>query len=90
MMFVPHWKHMPPLPVTGDSFIFLYVDYVHTSQETQDSIDCYGDSFTFLTLCRGNFAPNLEVGFSCALLLRGVTVRAGANDELGAVEKIDC
>jgi hypothetical protein len=23
MMFVPHWKHSPPLPVTGDSFALL-------------------------------------------------------------------
>jgi hypothetical protein len=25
---------MPPLPVNGDSFTFLYVDDIHTSQET--------------------------------------------------------
>jgi hypothetical protein len=30
----------------GDSFAFLYIDDVHTSQETPMS--CYGDSFAFL------------------------------------------
>jgi hypothetical protein len=32
----------------GDSFTFLYVDDVRTSQETQASNECYEDSFTFL------------------------------------------
>jgi hypothetical protein len=34
----------------GDSFTFLYVDYVHTSQETRlwAFTACYKDSFTFL------------------------------------------
>jgi hypothetical protein len=33
-----------------DSFTFLYVDHVRTSQETSlwDSKGCYGDSFTLL------------------------------------------
>jgi hypothetical protein len=34
-------------PVTG-IVCFLYVDGVRTSQEAQNSIYCYGDSFTFL------------------------------------------
>jgi hypothetical protein len=25
MMFVPHWKHMPPLPYDGDSFALLHL-----------------------------------------------------------------
>jgi hypothetical protein len=32
-MFVPHWKHSPPLPVNGDSFTVLYVDDVRTALE---------------------------------------------------------
>jgi hypothetical protein len=34
----------------GDSFTFLYIDYVETSQEThlQTSRACYGESFTSL------------------------------------------
>jgi hypothetical protein len=32
----------------GDSFTFLYVDYVRTSLEAQSSTACYGDGFTFL------------------------------------------
>jgi hypothetical protein len=50
MMFVPHWKHSPPLSATGDSFTVLYVDDVRTSQETHPraSTTCYGDSFTLL------------------------------------------
>jgi hypothetical protein len=47
MMFVPHWKHRPPLP-GGDSFTVLYVDGVRTSLEAQSSTACYGDSFTVL------------------------------------------
>jgi hypothetical protein len=31
-----------------DSFTFLYIDDVHTSQEAQASTACYEDSFTFL------------------------------------------
>jgi hypothetical protein len=31
-----------------DSFTFLYVENVRTSQETQASTVCYKDSFTFL------------------------------------------
>jgi hypothetical protein len=30
-----------------DSFTFLYVEYVRTSQEAQASTASYGDSFTF-------------------------------------------
>jgi hypothetical protein len=48
-MFVPHRKH--PYASTacyGDSFTFLYVDDVRTSQETQAFIAYFGDSFTFL------------------------------------------
>jgi hypothetical protein len=43
---------MPPLPLTGDRFTFLYVDYVRTSQETHPWVSkvCYGDSFTFAYL----------------------------------------
>jgi hypothetical protein len=48
MMFVPHWKHMPPQPVTVDSFTFLYGDDVRTSQEAHASTACYEESFTFL------------------------------------------
>jgi hypothetical protein len=29
-------------------FLFVYVDYILTSRETQTSRACYGDSFTFL------------------------------------------
>jgi hypothetical protein len=47
MMFVPHWKHSPPLPGNGDSFTVLYVDDVRTSLEAHSSTACYGDSFTF-------------------------------------------
>jgi hypothetical protein len=32
----------------GDSFTFLYVDDVRTSQEARASTVSYGDSFTFL------------------------------------------
>jgi hypothetical protein len=34
----------------GDSFTFLYVDYVRTSRETHpwSSTACYGNNFTFL------------------------------------------
>jgi hypothetical protein len=47
-MFVPHWKHSPPLPGNGDSFTVLYVDDVRTSLEAQSSTVCYRDSFTAL------------------------------------------
>jgi hypothetical protein len=34
----------------GDSFTFLYIDHVRTSQETRlwSSMSCYGDRFIFL------------------------------------------
>jgi hypothetical protein len=47
MMFVPHRKHRPPLPVTVIALPFLYVNDVRTSQEAQTSTACYGNSFTF-------------------------------------------
>jgi hypothetical protein len=50
-MFVPHRKHLwPSTACYGDSFAFLHVDYVRTSQEAQlwASTACYGDSFAFL------------------------------------------
>jgi hypothetical protein len=31
---------MSSLPITGDSFIFLYVDYFRTSQEAHVSTAC--------------------------------------------------
>jgi hypothetical protein len=40
-MFVPHWKHSPPLPGIGDSFTVLYVDDVRTSLEAQSSTVWY-------------------------------------------------
>jgi hypothetical protein len=45
-MFVPHWKHTPPLPVTGIALLFI-VDDVRTSLEAHASTACYGISFTF-------------------------------------------
>jgi hypothetical protein len=48
MMFVPHWKHSPPLPGNGESFTVLYVDDVRTSLEAQAFTVCYRDSFTLL------------------------------------------
>jgi hypothetical protein len=39
---------MPPQPVNGDSFTFLYVYDVRTSQEAHASTACYRDSFAFL------------------------------------------
>jgi hypothetical protein len=47
LMFVPHRKHKPSLPVT-DIALFFYVADVHTSQEAQVFTACYGYSFTFL------------------------------------------
>jgi hypothetical protein len=39
-----------PQPITGIALLFLYVDDVHSSQETHlwASTACYGDSFTSL------------------------------------------
>jgi hypothetical protein len=39
---------MPPRPVNGNSFSFLYVDDVRSSLESHASTACYGDSFSFL------------------------------------------
>jgi hypothetical protein len=47
VMYVPHRKHTPLL-CYGDSFTFIYVGDVRTSQETYASTVCYGDSFTFI------------------------------------------
>jgi hypothetical protein len=45
LTFVPHRRHT----YYRDSYTFLYVDDVRTSQEThlQASTACYGDIFTF-------------------------------------------
>jgi hypothetical protein len=48
MMFVPHWKHRPSLPVNGDKITVLYVDDVRTSLEAQAFTACYRDNFTVL------------------------------------------
>jgi hypothetical protein len=51
-MWVP--QHLTTLQASracyGDSFTFLFVDDVHTSQETHlwVSTACYGDTFTFV------------------------------------------
>jgi hypothetical protein len=42
MMFVLHRKHLHPLPVNGDSFTFLYVDDVRTSQEAHAPLPASG------------------------------------------------
>jgi hypothetical protein len=47
MMFVPHRKHTPPRLVTGDSFTFVHVDDVRTSQYAYASTACDWDGFTF-------------------------------------------
>jgi hypothetical protein len=48
MMVVHHRKHRPSRAHYGDSFTFLYVDDVCTSQETYAPTVSYGESFTFL------------------------------------------
>jgi hypothetical protein len=63
-MFVPHRKHTPPLPVNGDSFDFVYVDDVRTSQEAYVSTACYGDTFTFLYV--GDVRTSQETSTSTA------------------------
>jgi hypothetical protein len=50
-MLVPHRKHLrTSTPCYGDSFTFLYVPDVRTSQETHLWVSkaCYGYSFTYL------------------------------------------
>jgi hypothetical protein len=50
-MFVPHRKHLwTSTACYGDSFTYVYVDDVRTSQETHlcTSTACYGDSFTYV------------------------------------------
>jgi hypothetical protein len=49
-MFVPHMKHIRASAACyWNSFTFLYVNNIHTSQETHmwAFTVCYGDSFTF-------------------------------------------
>jgi hypothetical protein len=48
MMIVPHRKHVQASTASnGDSFTFLYVDYIRTSQETQAYTACYGINLLF-------------------------------------------
>jgi adenosine/AMP kinase len=47
-MFVPHWKHTPSRPVTGDSFSILYVDDVCTSLEAHAFTACYGIALLYV------------------------------------------
>jgi hypothetical protein len=35
MLFVPHRKHTPQLPVTGIALLLLYIDDVRSSQNAQ-------------------------------------------------------
>jgi hypothetical protein len=48
MMFLPHRKHSwASTTCYWESFTFLYIDDVRTSQEAHASTACYWDSFIF-------------------------------------------